>query len=66
MEEKLRQREVRCAELENEIAEVMRKGQREKDLLKRATKVHRSQAAQSEHTAETLGAQLEDVVSHEA
>lgn len=63
MEEQLRQREERCAELESELAEVKRKGQREKELLKRATKQHRNQAAHSEHTVETLGAQLEDVVS---
>lgn len=49
-------------ELESELAEVKRKGHREKEMLKRATKQHKSQAAQSEHTVETLGAQLEDVV----
>ena len=63
MEEQLHLREEQCAELEGELAEVKRKGQREKEMLKRATKQHRSQAAQSEHTVETLGAQLEDVVS---
>ena len=64
VEEQLHLREERCVELETELAEVKRKGQREKEMLKRATKQHRSQAAQSEHTVETLSAQLEDVVSH--
>ena len=63
MEEQLCHREERCAVLEAELAEVRRKGQREKEMLKRATKQHRSQAAQSEHTVETLAAQLEDLVS---
>ena len=62
MEEQLRQRDERIGELQEEFAEVKRKGQREKDILKRATKQHKSQAAQSEHTVETLAAQLEDVV----
>jgi regulator of protease activity HflC (stomatin/prohibitin superfamily) len=63
MEEQLRHREQKLAELEAELAEVRRKGQREKEILKRATKQHRSQAAQSEHTVEALAAQIEDMVS---
>ena len=63
MEEQLRHREEKIAELEAELAEVRRKGQREKEMLKKATKQHRNQAAQSEHTVETLAAQIEDMVS---
>ena len=63
MEEQLRHREEKIAGLEAELAEVRRKGQREKEMLKRATKQHRSQAAQSEHTVEALAAQIEDMVS---
>ena len=37
--------------------------EREREMLKRATKQHRSQAAQSEHTVEALAAQIEDMVS---
>ena len=65
MEEQLRHREEKIAELEAELAEVRRKGQREKEMLKRATKQHRSHAAQSEHTVETMAAQIEDMVSNE-
>ena len=62
MQEQLQEREAECSELEGSLAEVRRKAQRDRELLKRATKQHKDRATQNELTVEQLGQHLEETV----
>lgn len=63
LEEQLQERDLHCAKFQASLSDTKRQYQKEKELLKKASKQHKDRANQCEQTLGSITAQLEQSVS---